>query len=132
MGYLSELQLVFLLAGATLLVISIFFYVSTRKFLAKAKSTSGKILDNLRDENSEGSTTYKPRFSFAMEDGREVVVQSETGTSSPFRKEQTVTVLYDPAKPEDARINTFVQLWLATVICAALGFIFAIVGCFIR
>jgi hypothetical protein len=43
-----------------------------------------------------------------------------------------VRVLYDPARPERATIDTFIQLWLATVICAGLGLSFFVTSFFIH
>ena len=124
----TEIQLVTLLPGLAMLCISVFLYRSTRKFLASSKTASGMIL-----AEKDGSLSSKPRFKFMTEDGTEVVVQSKTATKAhTFRKGQTVRVLYDPAKPERATIDTFIQLWLATVICAALGLSFSVTSFFIR
>ncbi|MBB5056527.1 hypothetical protein HDF16_001212 [Granulicella aggregans] len=111
-----------------MLGISVFLYRSTRKFLASSKTASGTIL-----ADKEGSLSSKPRFTFTTEDGTEIVVVSNTATKAhTFRKGQTVRVLYDPARPERATIDTFIQLWLATVICAGLGLSFSITSFFIH
>ena len=108
---LFEVQLIFLLTGLALLAISAFLYRSTRRFLAVAKTASGTIVGDLRTIDDEGMADSKPRFAFTTEDGQEVVVQSNVGTKPPsFRRGQAVQVLYDPADPTHAKINTFILI----------------------
>ena len=66
---------------------------------------------------------------FRTQDGRTVETESETGTSSFSRRPgEQVEVLYDPLRPEEARIKTFMMLWFAPLIFSVLGFFMFVFG----
>jgi len=124
----TQIQLITLLPGLAMLVVSVFLYRSTRKFLASSKTASGTIL-----ADKQGSLSSRPRFTFMTEDGTQIAAQATTATKAhTFRKGQTVRVLYDPARPQRATIDTFIQLWLAPAICAGLGLSFSVISFFIN
>jgi hypothetical protein len=129
---LSTVQIVIMIVAAILLIVATFLARSTRRFLRSAVSARGTILENTLSTDSDGDPIYKPRFTFTLPDGREICVQSNLGTSPPsFRKGQSVTVLYDPSIPEQAKINTFMQLWGGALICGGVAVVFLVVGCFL-
>jgi hypothetical protein len=126
---LTTIQILLFVVATILLLASIFLASSTQRFIRSAQAASGKVVDNLPDVDSDGDTVYKPRFVFTLSNGEEVSVQSQVGTSPPsFRKGQSVTVLYDPSSPQQARINSFMQLWGGAVILIAVAVIFLVVG----
>lgn len=62
------------------------------------------------------STTHYPVFSFRDAKGTSHMVTSSTGSGKPaYEAGQEVPVLYDPAAPDSARINSFSNLWLFPV-----------------
>ncbi|MCA1687602.1 MAG: DUF3592 domain-containing protein [Actinobacteria bacterium] len=64
-----------------------------------------------------------PVVRFQTRDGRMVEFESETGTSSFSQGPgEQVEVLYDPLKPEVARIKTFMMLWFGPLIFSVIGF----------
>ncbi|MBD2677496.1 MULTISPECIES: DUF3592 domain-containing protein [Nostoc] len=61
--------------------------------------------------------------------GESTVFESNAGTNPPqFAKGQQVKILYIPDKPNSATIDSWVSLWLSTLILTGLGSIFALVG----
>ncbi len=96
-----------------------------RRFARRAARTTGAVVDlarrwsnpgglgNLGSLNTDslgntGSYLSFPIVRFATAEGQAVQFQSSTGTSWRSRRVgQTVPVLYDPANPRDARIDTF-------------------------
>lgn len=124
-----SLETAFLVVALTLLIVTILLITKTARFIRSARQTKGAVLDNVPRQDGEGGTIFCPRFTFTTDDRREFVVASKTGTSPPaFRDGEQIEVLYNPLKPEDARIKTFAQLWLAPTICGPLGVVFLLVG----
>ena len=123
-------------AGAVFLVVGVRNFVRTRRFVNQASSTTGTVTD-VKTRTSRSHTSSGPRVStyrypvvrFQTQDGRSVEFESETGTSSFSQGPgEQVTVLYDPLKPQDARIKTFMMLWFAPLIFSVLGFFMLLFG----
>jgi hypothetical protein len=67
-----------------------------------------------------------PIFRFNANDGRSFTVVSSIAQSpSPWKQGDAVTVLYQPEHPENAHIDSFVQLWMPQVIVGIVGAAFS-------
>lgn len=118
---------VFFLVGFLLLGLAAFFTWRTSNFIKRSRSATGTVtalkLVSLHDSD------YAPVFSFKAADGKTYSVTSNTSSNPPgFAVNDEVEVLYDPADPQRARINTFVQLWLPPVILGSIGTLFFIIA----
>ena len=115
---------VFGVLGAVFLVVGVWTFFSTRSFIATAARADGVVID-LELSRSDDSSTYYPIVAFRTQDGQEIEYQSNTGTNPPsFRVGESVTVLYDPQDPYDARIEAFSELWLFSIIFGSVGLVF--------
>jgi Protein of unknown function (DUF3592) len=120
--------------GAVFLVLGIRNLVRTRRFVGRALSATGTVTDvkNRRStsHSSEGSRIRRyPVVRFQTQEGRTVEFESETGTSSFSQGPgEQVEVLYDPLRPEEARIKTFIMLWFAPLIFSVLGLFMFVFG----
>jgi hypothetical protein len=100
--------------------LAIWFYMSTSAFVRNAVSVTG-VVTELRPSNGSNGTTYSSAFEFTDTDG--VKHQSVTSWSSnPPRHTvgEKVEVLNSPGNPGDARLRSFMGLWLGAVLCGAL------------
>ena len=122
--------------GAVFLILGIRNFLRTRRFVSQAASATGTVTD-VKTRTSTSHTgdgprlrTYRyPVVRFQTRDGRTVEVESKTGTSGFSQKPgEQVEVLYDPLKPEEARIKTFMMLWFAPLIFSVLGFFMFVFG----
>ena len=122
-GIFSVLGLCFLLvAGATT--------AWTEHFLSKSLPATGTVtaLRTVADTQAH-SESYAPVFSFVARDGQSYAVDSGSSSNPPgFAVGETVRVLYDPANPTDAKIDTFFQIWVLPIVFGILGGIFTLVG----
>jgi Protein of unknown function (DUF3592) len=87
--------------------------VYTLWFVAHASKTEGRIVAMERRDDSKGHATYSPVFTY--NDASSVThTQSCSMSSSSFSYEvgEKVTVLYDPARPINSKIDTFTTIWL--------------------
>jgi hypothetical protein len=121
------------LVGFVLLGLAAFFTWRTSAFIQRSQTATGIVTALVpvtsRDSDSKQTTDYAPVFSFRTENGQTYTVTSSTSSNPPsFAVNEDVTVLYDPADPQQARIDSFVQLWLVPVILGSIGIISFIVG----
>ena len=112
-------------AGACLL--------GTRRFLRRALPAPGKVAELLCEHSRHLSrgpcVVYRPVVTFSLPSGEEVRFKSTVaGYPPPLRHGQAVTVLYDPDRPQDARIRSFQDLWLGPLILGGLGLVFTSAG----
>ena len=118
-----------ILTGIFLLGLSFHFYVSTSSYLKSAKSVEGTVIKLLPIEDDENNTTYAPVFEFKDQAGQSHVIESSLGRNPPaFEKGQKVEVLYDPASPQNAKLNEFFSLWGVAVIVGFIGMLSLIFG----
>src|SRR5262249_44613226 len=77
--------------------------------------------------NSGGA--YYPVVKFRTATGEAHTLHSNTGSSSPsYRVGETVSVLYDPGNPFDARIVGFFSLWFLVIIFGPVGALLSLAG----
>lgn len=131
-----------LIAGAAL-VIGIVALWNTVALYAGGTRTEGTVLEvreTRRTEQEEvtrpnGSeyqrnverVSYAPVVRFTTGDGREIDVHGRGGGETAFGQGDRVTVVYDPANPIRARIVSFLDLWLPSVVAFGVAILFG--GC---
>ena len=100
---------------------------STRRFVTASASATGTVTDSVgrwyRNPGDEPgvSRLSHPLVRFVTGDGRTVEFESQVGSNLAPKVGQQVTVLYDPLRPEEAKIKSFMMLWALPSIFAALG-----------
>ena len=128
MNVLDIIKYVFMLLGIGMLAGSLFLYDETRSFLSEAASTEGRVVNFLQSYSDHG-VTYAPVVHFVNRNNKIIVFVSSTAANPPaYAKGEKVEVLYFPAKPQDARINSFFSLWGGSVILGVMGAIFFLIG----
>jgi hypothetical protein len=131
--------LAFVGAGVVCGVVCVVAWVRMRAFLSRAQRVPGVVTELIRSYSSSsgsgsggssGGYTYRPVFQFRTYDGRDVRVESSVGSNPPSaRPGQQVNVLYDPMRPEHARLDTFTQRGgLVVLIMLVFTVVFTAVG----
>jgi hypothetical protein len=128
---LNLVALILLCVGFALALIAGVIALRTESFINRSEATEGVVTELVpvsahnSDSSSSSSTTYAPVFAFTTNDGRHLTVRSDSASNPPsFEVGDKVAVLYDPAAPVNARIDTFGQLWLMPIICGGVGLLF--------
>lgn len=81
---------------------------------------------------NDGVHTYAPVVQFTANDGRTYVVTSDVaGPESQFKFGQHLRVLYQPARPDRGRIDTFASLWTLPLVTGVVGSAFSVVPAFV-
>lgn len=121
---------IFLVIGLGLLGGGAYSGVSRFDFLGNAVSASGVVIDlEARWDSDDGGYTYYPRVRFATEGGRPYEFTGDVGSSpASFDVGEEVRVLFDPADPSKARIDSFMQLWFTPLLLSGMGTVFASFG----
>ncbi len=118
---------IFLLVGLGMLGGGIYSFVTTWQFIGGAAAADGVVIAlEERRSSADGDSSYYPRVVFETEDRRKYEFIGDTGSRpAAFDVGERVRVLFDPARPEAARIDSFLQLWLLPLILGGLGTVFS-------
>lgn len=111
----------FAILGAALLAAGVLWAQMVRSFVADAARAQGTVVE-LAASHSSGSTTWRPVVRFFSADGREVHFTSSRSSNPPgYKRGEKVEVLYAIADPNDAKINSILDLWLGPLILGGVG-----------
>ncbi len=128
MKALDIIKYVFTFIGIAMLAGALYIYDDTRSFLSEAVRTEGTVV-NFMQAYSRRGITYAPVVHFVNRNNETVVFVSSTATNPPgYATGEKVEVLYFPAKPQEARINSFFSLWGGSVILGVMGSVFFLIG----
>ncbi|WP_430642423.1 DUF3592 domain-containing protein [Bradyrhizobium sacchari] len=92
-------------------------------FLAIAEQTEARFAGAVaRSGGNHGGTFLYPTFQFQTADGRSITFTSSSGsTSQPYAEGERVRIVYNPRRPEDARLLSFLALWIVPVLLCGAG-----------
>ncbi|HIV71172.1 MAG TPA: DUF3592 domain-containing protein [Candidatus Aquabacterium excrementipullorum] len=123
------IQIIFSLAGAVLLTLALYLGLDTQRFIDKAISTDGTVIDLVPNPSNDGSTTYRTEVAYIDGRGTTRTFQSSVSSNPPSHNVgEHVTVLYGAGQDASPRIQSFTHLWLGTTIAGVLGTVFLAIG----
>jgi hypothetical protein len=116
----------FFVLGPCSLVWSLVSAYRTHAFLARSVAAQGVVVQLKEIRGLHADTGLAPVFTFTA-DGRNYTIASNYATSPPaFKIGEHVIVHYEKGHPEEARLESFTQLWLFDIIGGALGALFTL------
>ncbi|MET3371069.1 hypothetical protein ABIC89_000102 [Variovorax boronicumulans] len=122
---------IFTLVGALMLLGAWLLYQNTTKFIASAGKAQGEViaLQSAGSSSRSNSPTWRPLVRFTLPSGA-IVEFSPSSSSNPpaYDKGEVVGVFFNPANPQDARLDGFFDLWGGAAIVGGLGAIFLAMG----
>ena len=126
---------IFLAAAVLMLAISALSAINTGRALSKEKSTPGHIIDLVARRDQTGKEFYYPVVEFYLPDESLKIIELAEGSWPPaYEKGQSVTILYDPEQPLNARIksaSSAALVWTVSIITGVLGVAFLIATLFV-
>lgn len=126
---MSAIGIILLLAGLGLSVGALVSRSRTQRFVRSALQTQAQVTGLEQRRGNQSTRMYHPVLRYKTQEGTEHEVVSAVGSNpAPYKPGDTVTVLYDPARPEEVRIHTFLQVWLFPLVLGGLGVTFFLVG----
>ena len=98
-----------------------------------AVETEGSIValteHRTRERDGRWSVSYFPVFQYTLPDGTVLQRRARAGGNPPSHEVgETVRVRYDPARPAEAEIASFMQTWFFSVLLGGLGALIGLVG----
>jgi hypothetical protein len=136
LGYLVWCAIFFAIA-AGLFVGSAYFAMSGNLLAAKGGQAPGYVIDMVKLPDSSRSRLkrsrdkggYRPIVRFTDNDGRMRQFESVVANKPPaYAKGERVTVIYDPADPSDAMIDSFQERYLGSLTMGLFGTVMALFG----
>jgi Protein of unknown function (DUF3592) len=126
---------VMMVAGAILLVVGVNALVDARLFVAKAAAANGTVVEVAEtvqrvqkrspgaDWYDEDVTVFHPVVQFVTAREQPVRFQASEGSSDPFAYGvgDSIRILYDPANPQDARLDTWASRWGDSITLGVVG-----------
>ncbi len=111
-----------LLVGSVMLLFALKLFYETIVFLRSAVRTVGTCIRLDGARNSDGQATSLPVFEYQTNDGTIYRYTSTVASTPPaYNVGDTATLLYHKRNPRNARINSFIEIWLVQLILAVLG-----------
>lgn len=126
--------LILILLGAALLLLAVATAAPSVGFFARAKSTEGTFVGAIeRPASSHGAAFYHPMFRYQSADGFVRTFTANGGsTGQHYDDGAKATVYYDPAKPEDAKLNSVLEIWMTPLLTGAVGAVVLAIGVMLR
>jgi hypothetical protein len=120
------LGILFLVIGGIFALVGLFSGLSSLVFLPGTVSATGTIIHCEEVPDGQGDLSCEPTVRFQTQSGQTVTFVSSF--DSDYHQGDTVTVVYHPAHPQDARITSFGITWAFPAIFGGLGLIGLIAG----
>ncbi len=121
-GSIGWLSILFGLVGIGLILLAGWMVSRDPAFSHSHISAPGQVVDLKRSQSGNGVASYRPVVVFRDVSGVERQFVGGIGANPPdYRKGEAVAVLYDPAAPDAAVINSLSQRLMGPVLSAALG-----------
>ena len=118
----SSAAIIGLVLGLPLFIFGMKEIIQANRFVSGAEQTDGIVI-----EMNEKPTKYYPRVRFQTRTGETIEFSSGNGSNPPlYEVNDPVTVLYHPANPRVAVIDSFIEIWLGPFIYAGLGLLLLI------
>ena len=143
-GCTKIIGLLFFVLGAIGILVSIYLYSNVRSFLSEAEKVDGTVIklvkktstkrvsgigNDDRSTRTRTSTTFAPVVAFTDHQGQKHEVQSTMSSSSPaYSVKQKVTVYFQKDNPQQAKIDSFFDLWGAVTVMGGASTFFCIIG----
>jgi hypothetical protein len=119
-GYLGIAVLCLVGGAITLFVVK--SIIETFVFIRAAGRTAGTVIHLATTRNSDGHTLYLPVFEYRTNDGTRYQFTSTIASRPPsYKIGDTATILYLRRNPQNAKVKSFVELWLMNIIFAVIG-----------
>lgn len=123
---------IFVILGTVLLVWGIYRYSDLSNFLNVCKSTKGNIIEfiDLNKNRASERAFVLPKIKYVAPNEKEHEFLAGISIWDDYKIGTEVTVLYNPNKFSDAKIDTFADLYFIPILLLIIGFFFVFVPIF--
>ena len=126
-----QTSLFMLATGLTALVAStVIFYrkLARLRHWVRASGLVVELIPKAKDDGDRRIVVFSPRVSFCLASGESVeFVSAHSSTPAIAEVGQTVRVLYDPANPQEALIDSFLFRHMVEILLLSVGLVFLVI-----
>ena len=127
---------IFLAVAVLMLAIAAMSAVGSARTLVRERTAPGSVVDTAIRQATDGTLYYRPVVAFTLPDGAHRMLQLTEESSTPaYEVDESVTIAYDPDRPDIARIKTSAStaaMWILPLITGILGVAFLGAALFAR
>ncbi len=118
-----------LLVGLVLMSIAGWQFRQTMKLLKNGKRTKARVLELVASRSRSDGTTYRPVFGFMTKTNQAQQFTYDVSSSPPaWKVGEEADIIYNPDRPERARLIGYWGLFIASIILAAVAAPFLVIG----
>jgi hypothetical protein len=134
MGFVGEcirllFKLAFLAVGICLLVYCYYSVQETKASIRNGVTTQAVVVRLQETHGHKSGTSYAPVFTFMTEDGHPYTLTSRVSSNPPsYKVGQVATVYYPHGQPQNAKLDSFFDLWFTQLIVGFFGFVITLIG----
>jgi len=122
-------KLVFLAVGPCLLLYCYFSVQETRASIRNGVTTQAVIVRLQAVHGHKSGTSYAPVFTFMTEDGHPFTLTSRVSSNPPsYKVGQVATVYYPHGQPQEAKLDSFFDLWFTQLLVGVFGVLITLIG----
>jgi len=131
-GILDLAARLVLALGIGCLLLAAWLAWNTLSFARNALPATGEVVSYI-EKTEDGAVKFRPRIRFRTESGSIVTTSGQLSASSKrFEIGTQVPMLYEPAKPMEARVALFTDNWLGACIAVLVGLVGVAGGMLLR
>jgi hypothetical protein len=110
------------LIGVVMTFFAVKRLIETVVFIRTSQQTGGKVVSLSTSRNSDGKTMYMPVVEFTTGAEKKIRFTSTIAASPPsYQVGEIARVRYLSKNPQAAKIDSFAELWLVTLILSVIG-----------
>lgn len=114
--------------GVLLLALAGGAFIADQRHVASASRADGVVIQ-LSVKRTDNGVTFAPIVEWRDAKGtRHILASSTSSNPATFERGEAVSVLYDPANPGKATINSFGQRFTGILIFGGIGLVFTLIG----
>jgi hypothetical protein len=119
---------IFAAIGVVFAAIAAWVHLEDRRFAAGGTRAQGTVIEMVGSSDSDGYS-YRPVVEFRDADGQRHVFASNASSNPPrYSTGEAVAVIYDPAAPQQAVIDGFMDRYFLPLVLGGMGTLFAAIG----
>lgn len=113
------------------LAVGLYYGYNSWHLTTQGNRIVGTVVQMISSEDDNGDYSYAPLVQYEV-NGSTYTYESHNYTNPPaYQEGQQVQLLYDPARPDKARISNFLELWLLPFLMIPFALITAAVNLFV-
>lgn len=119
----------FIFTSAIMLLVGVWLAKTSLELVSSGVTAQGKVVEMVRKTDEDGSITYAPIIHFTTNKNELIEFASNSSTNPPrYQIGDRVEVIYLNQRPNQAKTNTWLDLWFGPTLTIAMSLLFGGLG----